>query len=462
MIFDYKSTFYILNSRLKMNTSSVNTNFTSNSSILEDTPYEKIIDLSFLGENGIKKELNIRDREILTFSSFKELIEEKEKEDLPFLLSILESKTHGGTRQWHAFDSCALSRTRQSGIINNPMTGDKVENIFYFKIDSIKNKIFDFIGQENVNSPSAMNNQPISNHGINQQLNDLLLLNDTNNPEGSIKLNQQFIKLLLSANTHNVEDSRMIGFYYEYGLGIQIDLKEAVRYYQKAADKGDSYSLYQLGWCYQNGKGVNIDLTKAFEYFKAAAEKDYTAAFNPLAMCYLKGRGVQADSKKALEYLKEGARKGDIQSIYQLGLYYYQGKAQSDFRIVYRCFITAAKKGHVSALNYVGVCYEKGIEVVSDAKKAFEYYDKASQRGSVQALYNVGRCYEFGIGVEKSQEMAYSCYNQCKEKGYSLAVAKINQYDTSANKIERRSSENKRKAEDFENDEERSLKKTRL
>lgn len=51
---------------------------------------------------------------------------------------------------------------------------------------------------------------------------------------------------------------------------------EAVKYWRKAADKGDVLALRLLANCYENGnRGVEQDLTKAAElYCKAAARRN--------------------------------------------------------------------------------------------------------------------------------------------------------------------------------------------
>ena len=58
-------------------------------------------------------------------------------------------------------------------------------------------------------------------------------------------------------------------------------------------------------------------------------------------------------------------------------------------------------KGCALAQNNLGVCYENGIGVAEDKRKAFEWYRKAAEQGHVDAQYNLGVCYGDGLGVAK-------------------------------------------------------------
>lgn len=46
------------------------------------------------------------------------------------------------------------------------------------------------------------------------------------------------------------------------------DFSKAIKYYKKAADNGNSYSMSILGDLYFNGKGVEPDQKKAIKYYK--------------------------------------------------------------------------------------------------------------------------------------------------------------------------------------------------
>ena len=69
-----------------------------------------------------------------------------------------------------------------------------------------------------------------------------------------------------------------LGFCYQLGKGVAIDLKKAVELYTLSAEQNYAPAQYSLGFCYQLGKGVAIDLKKAVELYTLAAEQKYAQA----------------------------------------------------------------------------------------------------------------------------------------------------------------------------------------
>jgi TPR repeat protein len=111
------------------------------------------------------------------------------------------------------------------------------------------------------------------------------------------------------------------------------DNVEAVRYWRKAADKGDVLALRLLAKCYENGNGgVEQDLTKAAElYCKAAARRNgdsewYKNKKYELGYRYTKGLGVNQDGEKAFFWLCKAAREGDLGGLFAVGLFYELGE----------------------------------------------------------------------------------------------------------------------------------------
>ncbi len=72
------------------------------------------------------------------------------------------------------------------------------------------------------------------------------------------------------------------GLYYEYGVDVEKNVEEAVKYYRLAADKGNSNAYLKLGLCYANGIGVERNEVEAARFFRLCAEKG-----NPLGQLEL-------------------------------------------------------------------------------------------------------------------------------------------------------------------------------
>ena len=77
---------------------------------------------------------------------------------------------------------------------------------------------------------------------------------------------------------------------YEHGKGgVSQDMKEAVKWFRKAAENGNSAAQSNLGIFYDYGKGVQQDYAEAVKWYKKSAEQGNTSAQYSLGMCYYGG-----------------------------------------------------------------------------------------------------------------------------------------------------------------------------
>jgi TPR repeat protein len=67
--------------------------------------------------------------------------------------------------------------------------------------------------------------------------------------------------------------------------------------------------------------------------------------------------------------------------------------------------------------TFLGFCYEYGIGVRADIKRAFDCQFRASNYGSNLGAAIVGEYYELGIGLDLDLEKSKTYYLQAKEKG---------------------------------------------
>ncbi len=63
----------------------------------------------------------------------------------------------------------------------------------------------------------------------------------------------------------------------------------------------------------------------------------------------------------------------------------------------------------------LAVCYEKGVGVKKNTKKAMEHYLKAALYGDKQSFYEVGRGYYYGIGFKTDKTLAKIWLDKAKE-----------------------------------------------
>jgi TPR repeat protein len=82
--------------------------------------------------------------------------------------------------------------------------------------------------------------------------------------------------------------------------------------------------------------------------------------------------------------------------------------------------------GYRFGLNNLGYCYENGIGIKINKRKAFELYQKAADLGNSIAQYNLALMYENGEGVDKNIDQAFYWYEKSADQGDQDARNKLN------------------------------------
>lgn len=96
--------------------------------------------------------------------------------------------------------------------------------------------------------------------------------------------------------------------------------EQAIYWFQKAADAGNSAAQKNLAICYFNGYGVEKDVEKAIYWWQKAADAGNSTAQNSLAYRYFAGDGVEKDVEKAVYWWQKAADAGNSGAEYMLEL----------------------------------------------------------------------------------------------------------------------------------------------
>ena len=200
---------------------------------------------------------------------------------------------------------------------------------------------------------------------------------------------QQALQTYLEASRKgNPEADFRLGLIYETGENdIKQDYKLAMSYYMNASNYGHPKAMANLGNMYYNGLGTQQNLQEALRYFQKAAEKDNAAATNSLGVMYLKGEGgLPKNSNKALAYFQKSAFLGDITAYNNLGNMYFNGiGVNEDKAKAFEYYMKAAMQKNPEAMYKVAIMYEKGIGVQTNVTKAKKWRDALEREG-----YEVG------------------------------------------------------------------------
>ncbi|HKU07279.1 MAG TPA: hypothetical protein VJR30_14520 [Bradyrhizobium sp.] len=116
-----------------------------------------------------------------------------------------------------------------------------------------------------------------------------------------------------------------IGVRFAEGKGVQANLDEAAKWYDRAANAGVVPAIFRLGTFYEKGLSVKKDVDIARRYYMQAAERGNAKAMHNLAVLDADGGGNGANYKAAAQWFRKAADRGVADSQYNLGILYARG-----------------------------------------------------------------------------------------------------------------------------------------
>lgn len=213
-----------------------------------------------------------------------------------------------------------------------------------------------------------------------------------------------------------------LGSCYEDGIGVLKDAKEAIIYYQEAAEWGYAPAQENLGRCYEFGIGVIKDVRIAFLWYKLAAEQGESSAQCAVGNCYRNEIGIQKDLHQAFIWYQKAARQEDPEGQYKLAHCYHYGIGiKKDVNKAFLGYQKAAEQKYSLAQSCLGDCYRDGIGTEKDEKQALDSYLIAAQQGEPDAQCQVGDHYINGKSIEPSNERAVYWFRKAAEQKHDHA-----------------------------------------
>lgn len=186
-------------------------------------------------------------------------------------------------------------------------------------------------------------------------------------------------KISPSSRDGTAEENFMQGLEAVQKHGDNVEWKDVVKHYLRAANKGLPEACCNLGVCYATGRGVPQSPEQAVHWYHVAADKGLPRAQSNLAGCYASGRGVQQDWMLAAMWFQKAAEAGDGAAACSLGAMHAEGKGVAhDGSAAAYWFHKAAKQGLHSAMFNLALCYEQGTGCDPNQGKAVYWYLKAA------------------------------------------------------------------------------------
>ena len=230
------------------------------------------------------------------------------------------------------------------------------------------------------------------------------------------------------AEQGNSSAQNSLGYMYQYGYGVTKDYAEALKWYRKGAEQGNANAQNNLGTMYINGYGVEKNYEEALKWYRKTAEQNNPLGQNQLGWLYYNGYGVAKDYTKALKWFRKAADQGNATAQNSLGNMYYNGYGVTkDYAEAVKWYRKAAEQGYAAAQNNLGVMYQKGYGVEKNYEEAVEWYRKSAEQGNADAQNNLGYMFKNGYGVPKDIEEAKKWYFMAAEQGHENAKKALEQ-----------------------------------
>ena len=244
-----------------------------------------------------------------------------------------------------------------------------------------------------------------------------------------------------AAENGNSDAECDLGYCYQFGKGVQMNLNKAIELYEKSANQGNMYAQCNLGVCYEEGIGVSTDEVKARKLYKAAANQGHPGAQYKLALGYLKFKSteqvktfelvdddiedfVEVDKINfVMKWMRNAAQNGILPAQMFLGDIYRiyddsEGKDGVSKEERKKYYQMAAEQGEPKAE------YELGKYCIEDKNESMKWLQKAASQNYIDALVEIGKRYE----RDDDFETARKWYQRAAAKGNERAKSYIEYY----------------------------------
>ncbi|MCC8180963.1 MAG: sel1 repeat family protein [Planctomycetes bacterium] len=196
-------------------------------------------------------------------------------------------------------------------------------------------------------------------------------------PHADKKTCEEFQKLIDRGNLSGLYLMAVLSY---EGTGVRQNYQEAYSYYERAMERGDLDSMFQLALIHHGiRKGYyKEDYQLAAEYYRELLDEGYKngTLYNNLGSMYQKGHRVKQNHAEAVKFYRLGADEGSNSAVVNLGYMLVNG--------------TGVTKNMA-----------EGVVLLKDG---------GARKGDSAALYNAGQIYEKGDGVPQNFAEAITCY----------------------------------------------------
>ncbi|WP_207425219.1 tetratricopeptide repeat protein [Pedobacter sp. SYSU D00535] len=258
---------------------------------------------------------------------------------------------------------------------------------------------------------------------------------------------------------------RMIAMTYQY----EKKFYEAIQYYEKAANQGDTESMKKLGSIYSgypnlklsdipyplldstnfsiiNFNYPGVDFDKAVHWYEKAAQLEDTEA---MVLLYRLLSGY--DEKKYLQSNKSIANFTFKKDILSANKWLQKAKAigekestlatsqsaelllkeglqsfeRQNYKVAFELLKKSASLRNTEAMVKIGQMLQLGQGTIRNDSQAFTWFQKAALQGNITSYYYLANCYHAGKGVTKNLSKAFEFYELGGRYGIPEALGQL-------------------------------------
>lgn len=211
------------------------------------------------------------------------------------------------------------------------------------------------------------------------------------------------------AHQGQVYEQNQLGIASVLALGPDYSVKDALKWFQKAALNGYAPAQVNLAVMYANGWGTPQNYGAALQWLKAASDQHYARADYNLGILYMQGTGVRRDYNEAVRWFERGANGGDTSAQTNLGYLYDRGLGVAPNAVTALLWYKkAAEAGNALAESNLGDMYLEGKGVPQDYDEAFRWFQKSAEQGHTGARIELAYMYAQGRGGKRDLQYAYA------------------------------------------------------
>ena len=171
--------------------------------------------------------------------------------------------------------------------------------------------------------------------------------------------------------------------WYHFGYeDIDIDIDEAIFWYEKAAQLGNQSAQLAVAGLYLSKQ----DDTKAFKWYQILAKNNNTNAQYYLAYMHANGKGTAKDLKRAFNWVEKSARQDNGQAQYMLSIFYKNGIGSSANNTAWLSWLKKSANNNFAKAQYDLATYYFFSKSGSNKSKSIAWLKKAYQQDFPEAI----------------------------------------------------------------------------